>query len=509
MTAVQERGIETAEQVDGQLIAALQAFIPEVMRQNHTPGLNIAVARRGQVIWEAGFGFANLERREPMTPETIGRSGSMGKTYTATAVMQLVERGVMSLDDPINKHLDFTVSNPLGERDITVYDLMTHRAGLTSNGAASTFGQPTPLGEHLRRQYSDAGQHDSYRGAVPKWMYKVGETFMYSNTGIATLGYLVERTNPDGLSFSEYVQRHIIDVLGMTSTQYPTMQAEPHARADLMARASTGYSGFGPLNIRTPYIYFADYPAGCVLTTPADHVRVLSAYLNGGTLDGATILQPDTVELMLREHVPSVKPGIDAHLGLVWFVLNPGRPDESFGHSGAHMYGWHNDYRAYPGLDLAVAVFTNRWDMERWSTATPSKHDSALIYEFAAGWLQEHEKGARVTSRSHAWKVSYAAGLTIVERTLAALSVDGTFGPELVDAMVRDAHHLGGEPSLWDEDGFRAGVADMLTADHTWPGIKDFMASDRLQVSRAELELINREFDAVGPVSLPIGDPSL
>ncbi|MDX2056787.1 MAG: serine hydrolase domain-containing protein, partial [Gemmatimonadales bacterium] len=75
------------------LFAALEADIPELIRMTGTPGLNLAIARRGQVLWEGAFGFADLERRIPMTPRTLTHSGSMGKTYTAIAVMQLVERG--------------------------------------------------------------------------------------------------------------------------------------------------------------------------------------------------------------------------------------------------------------------------------------------------------------------------------------------------------------------------------------------------------------------------------
>jgi CubicO group peptidase (beta-lactamase class C family) len=100
------------------------------MRQSGTPGLNVALARGGRIIWEAGFGFADVARKIPMTPATVMRSGSMGKTYTATAVMQLVERGVLGLHQPINTYLKgFKAVNPLGERDITVHDLLTHRSG--------------------------------------------------------------------------------------------------------------------------------------------------------------------------------------------------------------------------------------------------------------------------------------------------------------------------------------------------------------------------------------------
>src|SRR5262249_11506777 len=123
---------------DQQLVAVLKESIPHVLRLLGTPGLNLAVARHGQGIWEDAFGFADLERKIPMTKAPVFHSGSMGKTYTATAVMQLVEQGVLELDAPVNRYFTaFQVKNPLGGRDVTIRDLLTHRSGLAGNAAHS------------------------------------------------------------------------------------------------------------------------------------------------------------------------------------------------------------------------------------------------------------------------------------------------------------------------------------------------------------------------------------
>jgi CubicO group peptidase (beta-lactamase class C family) len=286
------------------LIQALEQFIPQIVRQEGTPGLNVALARGGKLIWEAGFGYADLERKLPMTAKTVTHSGSMGKTYTATAVMQLVERGVMGLDEPINTYLtEFQVTNPLGARDITVRDLLTHRSGLAGNTAGSEFAAPKPLGQHLKEDYPKP--HFEWYGGhlVPRWANKVGEKYAYSNFGIATLGYLVEVTNPEKLSFSDYVQKHIIDPLGMTSTQYPPVQDQAHIRPEIWKNMSTGYAKLGPLRIPTPAVYFADFPAGAVVTTPGDHIRILLAYMNHGSYNGYQLLKPETVDTMLAVQV--------------------------------------------------------------------------------------------------------------------------------------------------------------------------------------------------------------
>ena len=107
----------------------------------------------------------------------------------------------MKLHDPINLYLKgFRVVNPLGEREITVHDLLTHRSGLAQNDAGSDVAPPKPLQQHVKEGYAQPN-FGSYAGTLPRWGSKVGEKFTYSNFGLATLGYLVEVTNPEGLSF--------------------------------------------------------------------------------------------------------------------------------------------------------------------------------------------------------------------------------------------------------------------------------------------------------------------
>jgi CubicO group peptidase (beta-lactamase class C family) len=90
----------------------------------------------------------------------------------------------------------------------------------------------------------------------------------------------------EGFGFSEYVQRHVMDPLGMTSTQYPPVQDADHVRPDIFRNMSVGYTVMGKLRYRTTRQYFADYPAGTFVGTPGDHIRLLLAMANGGEYDG-------------------------------------------------------------------------------------------------------------------------------------------------------------------------------------------------------------------------------
>jgi len=482
----------TSSVKDIQLIDALEAFIPHIMKNKGTPGLNIALALRGEVVWEAGFGYANLERQVPMTPQTVTHSGSMGKTYTATAVMQLVEQGVIGLDDPINRYLrEFQVVNPKGEREITFRDLLTHRSGLSVNAAGSRFEKPTPLSEHVKDGYSQ-NMFKSYNGSVlPRWGAKVGARYQYSNFGMATLGYLVEVTNPEGLSFSEYVQKHIMDPLGMTSSQYPPVQDAAHVRPEILDRFSSGYAQFGALDIPTPVIYFADYPAGTVVTIPGDHIKLLLAYLNNGSYNDFQLLRPETVELMLTPQVENTVGNVS--LGLTWMLENVGKPDFNFGHGGAHMYGWTNNFRAYPKQNLAIAVFTNHWPMMQ-----NRYKEHKVIFDFISTWLKYDEPDVMRDSSdpSWAWKTSYVIGLLAVEQIMGSLGIEDPLTPEMVNAMAEGAMlrtQSLNSGARWDPEGFRAGVDDLLQVPMRIQDIQAFIRSDKCRVTPQELRKIYKE----------------
>ena len=485
------------------LIEALEADIPQILRLVGTPGLNVAIARRGEVIWEAGFGFADLERKIPMTAATVTHSGSMGKTYTATAVMQLVEQGILALDAPVNRYLTgWAITNPLGGRDVTVRDLLTHRSGLAGNGAWSVLGTPRPLAEHVPAAYARE-RNDFYGGAVsPTWSAKTGEKYQYSNLGIATLGYLVQVTNPEKLSFSDYVQRHVIDPLGMTSTQFPPVQDSAHIRPEIWAKMSRGYAGVGPLRIPTPAIYFEDHPAGTVVTKPSDHIRLLLAMQHEGRYHGYQLLKPETVQLMLT---PQVETSATSSVGLVWNLANWDKPNRSFSHGGAHMWGWTNWFIDFPDLDLAMAVFMNQWSLPN-DQQGARYLEARSIFDFVRSWVERERAGTLRTVPSHlwAWKVSYLAGLMMVESVNATLGIKEPMSPAALETMVRGTaprFKFGRDESLWDAAGFRAGVADLGQAELTPAGIAAFFKSDRLQVLPEELPLLYLELG--GRSSLP------
>jgi len=302
----------------------------------------------------------------------------------------------------------------------------------------------------------------------------------------------VEVTNPEGLSFSDYVQKHIMDPLGMTSSQYPPVQDAVHVRPEIFERMSTGYAKWGHVDVPTVTMYFADYPAGTVVTIPRDHIKLLLAYMNDGAYNDYQLLQPETVKLMLEPHREDAFGGAELteiQLGLVWLLYRHGRYDASFSHGGAHMFGWNNDFRAYPGLDVAVAVFTNHWGM-----GTVDR-ENLFIFDFIRTWIMNEEPFVEPTAPSAdwAWKTSYVIGLLMTDSLKGMLGIPEPLTPDMIEAMaagalLRDEHF--NASAGWDADAFRTGVEDILSVDWTAYGVREFLRSDELEVTKEELATI-------------------
>ena len=176
-------------------------FVRRQMEKRQTPGLALLVVKDGQIVKSQGYGMANLEHQVPVKPETIFQSGSVGKQFTATAVMMLAQEGKLSLEDPIGKHL--TV--PESWKGITIRHLLTHTSGLGD--------YPPDL--DFRKDYTE----DELFEMVTKQplLFAPGEKWQYSNLAYVTLGILIHKIS--GKFYGDFLQERVFQPLGMTSTR--------------------------------------------------------------------------------------------------------------------------------------------------------------------------------------------------------------------------------------------------------------------------------------------------
>ena len=483
--------LQTDNERDLRLVNALRAFIPMLMHTYGSPGMNIALARRGEVVWEAGFGYADLAEGRRMTPETVFQSGSMGKLYTGMAIMKLVEEGVLDLDGPINDYLPFSVENPLGGRDITVRDLLIHRPGLSADAALSLFERPRPLREEIEAEYGRDLVPMSGGDSMPRWYAKAGEAFMYSNLGMGTLGLIVEENNPEGLSYSAYVENHFMEPLGMRYSQYPPVQDAEHIRPGIWERKSTGYMPMGSVWIPTPAVYFGEFPAGGFVATPGDFVRFFLTFLNEGEYRGLRILKPETVELALTPQADGLG---GMQMGLAWMLDKVGEPAFNIQHGGAHMYGWHNWGIAWPNFDTAVVYATNNW-------AVPDiVPDITMVRAFIENWLLYDASvpavGERHSGEDWAQVVSYVRGVLFTAAFNYAITIPTPVSDEQIERAA-DAAIL--NPDLaatrddWDREAFVEGARAMREHGTDTAAVTSFLddnpAITRDEFRQAYLEL--------------------
>jgi CubicO group peptidase (beta-lactamase class C family) len=156
--------------------AKVDDFINAEMRRQRIPGLSLAVIRDGRTLLIKGYGLANVEHQIPVKPETVFQSGSMGKQFTAAAVLMLAEDGRLSLDERVGKYFS---DAPEAWRDITVRHLLTHTSGM---------GDYPPEFD-LRRDYTEDELLALIKSAPLN--YPAGEGWDYSNLGYVLLGILV------------------------------------------------------------------------------------------------------------------------------------------------------------------------------------------------------------------------------------------------------------------------------------------------------------------------------
>ena len=148
------------------------------MARQHIPGVALLVARNGEIVRAQGFGFANVELQVPVKPETLFQSGSVGKQFTATAIMMLVEQGKIGLDDSITKYFP---EAPPAWKPVTIRHLLTHTGGFTDY----------PKDFNFRKDYSEADLLKIVTG-IPL-AFPPGTKWSYSNLGYLTLGVMIHR----------------------------------------------------------------------------------------------------------------------------------------------------------------------------------------------------------------------------------------------------------------------------------------------------------------------------
>ncbi|MBO0683381.1 MAG: beta-lactamase family protein [Candidatus Dormibacteraeota bacterium] len=272
--------------------AALDSQVDEILNRHPAVGLGIAVVRKGRLAQFRGRGFADLRSKAPITEDTAFRIGSITKTFTAIAVMQLWERGEVDLDAPAAEYLRAfrLVPARASFRPVTVRHLLTHTAGIPEIVHPSLGFYL--LGEFVKAERPVPALSDYYRGGLPV-RTDPGTRFRYTDHGFSTLGQIVEDVS--GKPLDRFLRESVFDPLGMTDTGLVRSERN-------RSRLATGYR-LGSRGVKP----VADYEvvtaaAGGAYSTLRDMARYAAALLAGGSGEGGRVLRPETLELMYGPH---------------------------------------------------------------------------------------------------------------------------------------------------------------------------------------------------------------
>src|SRR5579871_2552993 len=416
----------TAADVD----AFLNGVMPLQLQREDIGGAVIVVVKDGQVLFAKGYGFSDVDKRTPVTADaTLFRPGSISKLFTWTSVMHLVEQKKLDLDRDVNEYLDFKIPATFPQ-PITLRNIMTHTPGFEET-IKNLFGKDAkslkPLGDYLKV-------------SLPERVFPPGTTPAYSNYATALAGYIVQRVS--GEPFEDYVDRHILQPLGMTHTTF----RQPLSAA-LEPLMSKGYQVAS--KPAKPFEIVQAWPAGSVSTTAADMARFMIAHLQDGRYENVQILQPETARLMHSAQFSAVPPLNSMALGFYEETRNGQR---IIGHGGDTVC-FHSDLHLVLDQNIGFFVSYNSAGKGQISPRT------AVWNEFLDRYFP-YQAAAETTPSTSAQDVQEVSGSYLVSRraqttifaflsaagvTKVSVNGDGTIS--------MGARQLNGEPKHFREVG--------------------------------------------------------
>ncbi|MFC3689711.1 serine hydrolase domain-containing protein [Aquipuribacter hungaricus] len=315
-------------------------------RHHRLPGMQGAVALRGDVLLSAAHGLADVAAGTPVDDSTVFRVASHSKTFTATVVHQLATEGALGLDDTLGRWLPWTTASADGVARLTLRQLLGHTSGLTRDGADGDHWQ-------LRRPFLDEAALRAVLDDPASLVTAPDVRFKYSNIGYALLGLVVAAAS--GTSWAEAVRARVVEPLGLTSTAPDLAPGDP-----LADRVATGYTSLAYADERVPVEQVgtgAMAAATGFCSTATDLVRYLSAHAEGE--DGPRLLDP-LARRQMQHTWWDVDGTPDEGYGLGMGVTTVGRR-RTVGHGG----GWPGHITRSlldPVAGLAVSVLTNAVD---------------------------------------------------------------------------------------------------------------------------------------------------
>ncbi|MFX1233412.1 MAG: serine hydrolase [Promethearchaeota archaeon] len=275
----------------------LEQKIVDLMAEFKIPGLAIGIVNDGKAIYAKGFGARNLEKNLPFTEDTLFGIGSISKSFTVIALLQLVEQGKISLQDPVNKYLDFKLGDE--NHPIRISHLLSHSSGipeLSGNVVAivrqlGNFNALVPMSS-----WNDFMLH--VNGAFNELFDKPDKVFFYNNDMFTCTGLIIEKLT--NMKFEDYIKENILKPLEMNRSTY--LKQDFERDVDVL-------TGYIPLMDKQPYKATQHpfdktvYAPGGLLSSVKEMQNYIMTLLNGGLFNSHKILDQNSLEQMWKPYI--------------------------------------------------------------------------------------------------------------------------------------------------------------------------------------------------------------
>lgn len=298
-----------------------EQYCDELMEKYEIPGFSIGLAKDGKLFYENGFGFRNVEKELPLSSDTVFGIGSVTKSFTCVAILQLQEAGKLSVHDPVVKYLpEFKTPNEDFTKQMTIHHFMTHSAGLPPlstlfSAMRNSMNKDPKFEDEKSEQPVEAGKEvkelpvvDTYEelmDSIAKEEYTLfgapGTEFSYSNDCYALLGAIIERVG--GMPYEQYMRDYILDPAGMNNTVFHLEELTNHDDVSSLYNTRLKDGKTIVFESNNPWDAPAMRAAGFLKSTVNDMLKYAEIYRNKGKVGDVQILSPESVELMTTPHI--------------------------------------------------------------------------------------------------------------------------------------------------------------------------------------------------------------
>ncbi len=315
-------------------------FIEEVIQAYDLPGFAIGVVKDKEVVYARGFGYKNIDTKDPVTTSTLFHMASISKPFVATAVMQLVEKGKIDLEAPVTTYLPYFKLDDERYKEITIQQMLSHISGMPD---VEDYEWDNP-------QYDEGALERYVRSLADKRMrFDPGKRYAYSNMAFECLGDVIAKAS--GMSFADYEKKHILDPAGMKESTFlkPEHLPDNWASGHLRTIRTFAWEGY-------PYNRMHG-PSSTLHSNAIEMCNWAIMNMNHGTRAGQKILEPASYDLLWKPWFKIGGEESDNAVGLSWF-LGSHRGEKTISHGGGDT-GFNSFLLLLPERSSAVVVMCN------------------------------------------------------------------------------------------------------------------------------------------------------